>query len=159
MNKLVIRPANVADLPGILTLYAQPDMDDGDVLPLEEAEVIFARMCRYPDYTLIVAVDERGIAGSLALLIMDNLAHRGARSAIVEDVVVAPNRHGLGVGTSLMRDAMARATMKHCYKLVLSSNAKRVRAHEFYDKLGFRRHGISFWIDLPPDGTSGEEAR
>ena len=52
-----------------------------------------------------------------------------------------------------------RGRVKHCYKLVLSSNAKRARAHEFYDKLGFRRHGISFWIDLPPDGTSGEEAR
>lgn len=159
MSELVIRPANVADLPGILTLYAQPEIDDGDVLSLEEAEVIFARMCRYPDYTLIVAVDDRGIAGSLALLIMDNLAHRGARSAIVEDVVVEPGRQGRGIGTALMRDAMTRAAAKGCYKLVLSSNGKRTRAHEFYDRLGFHRHGISFWIDLPSGGMSGEGAR
>lgn len=159
MSELVIRPANVADLPGILTLYAQPSMDDGDVLPLEEAEVIFGRMCRYPDYTLIVAVDERGIAGSLALLIMDNLAHRGARSAIVEDVVVDPRRQGCGIGTALMRDAMMRAAAKDCYKLVLSSNAKRTRAHEFYDRLGFHRHGVSFWVDLPSPEVAGEGGR
>lgn len=152
MSELVIRPANIADLRGILALYAQPDMDDGDVLELDSAELIFARMCTYPDYTLMVAVDDKGIAGSLALLIMDNLAHRGAGSAIVEDVVVDPARHGHGVGTALMRDAMARAMAKGCYKLVLSSNMKRTRAHAFYDGLGFRRHGISFWVDLPADG-------
>jgi GNAT superfamily N-acetyltransferase len=116
-------------------------------------------MCSYPDYTLLVCLDGRGIAGSLALLIMDNLAHRGARSAIVEDVVVDPGRHGLGIGTALMRDAMARAAAKGCYKLVLSSNAKRTRAHAFYDGLGFRRHGVSFWVDLPAGGLLGEGVR
>jgi ribosomal protein S18 acetylase RimI-like enzyme len=159
LSELVIRPARLTDLPGILSLYAQPDMDDGDVLSLEEAETIFARMCSYPDYTLIVAVDERGIAGSLALLIMDNLAHRGARSAIVEDVVVDPSRQDSGIGTALVRDAMARARAKRCYKLVLSSNAKRTRAHAFYDRLGFQRHGVSFWVDLPPPAMTAEEGR
>lgn len=151
MSGILIRPADVADLPGVLSLYAQPDMDDGDVLGLEEAAAIFARMRRYPDYTLIVAVDSQRIVGSLALLIMDNLAHRGAKSAIVEDVAVAPAWQGQGVGAALMRDAMARAAAKACYKLVLSSNAKRDRAHAFYEHLGFRRHGISFWVDLPAE--------
>lgn len=43
-------------LPEILRLYAQPDLDDGKVLPLSEAERIFERMARYPDYTIYVAV-------------------------------------------------------------------------------------------------------
>lgn len=28
--------------------------------------------------------------------------------------------------------------------LVLSSNAKRTEAHQFYEALGFKQHGISF---------------
>lgn len=154
MSTIVIRPATIADLPGVLSLYAQPDMDNGSILPLDEAEVIFARMCAYPDYTLMVAVEDGAIVGSLALLIMDNLAHIGAKSAVVEDVVVDAARHGGGVGTALMRDAMARAERKRCYKLVLSSNMKRTRAHGFYERLGFRPHGLSFWVDLPVGGLS-----
>ena len=52
----------------------------------------------------------------------------------------------------MMRFAMARATEKHCYKIVLSSNAKRERAHSFYESLGFERHGFSFRIML--DGVT-----
>jgi hypothetical protein len=37
---------------------------------------------------------------------------------------------------------------KGCYKACLSSNIKREKAHEFYDGLGFKRHGISFMMEL-----------
>ncbi len=143
---LIIRDADRHDLPGVLALYAQPDLDDGVILPLLDAEQIFARFARYPDYTLYVAEQDGRIVGSFALLIMDNLGHLGAPSAIVEDVVVGPVLHGRGVGRAMMRFAMTRAREKHCYKLVLSSNAKRERAHKFYEQIGFERHGYSFRI-------------
>jgi GNAT superfamily N-acetyltransferase len=143
-----IRAATAADLPGVLALYAQPGMDDGKMLPIQDAEHIFARFVRYPDYTLYVAEADRQIVGSFALLIMDNLGHLGAPSAIVEDVVVDPALHGNGVGQAMMAFAIARAREKRCYKMLLSSNAKRERAHAFYESLGFERHGYSFRIVL-----------
>jgi GNAT superfamily N-acetyltransferase len=145
-NLLTIREATHADLPGVLALYAQPDMDDGHVLPLQDAESLFARFAQYPDYKVYVAEQDRQIVGTFALLIMDNLGHLGAPSAIVEDVVVDPALHGNGVGQAMMRFAMTKAYEKHCYKLVLSSNAKRERAHAFYEQLGFERHGYSFRV-------------
>ncbi len=141
---LHIRAAQRADLPGVLALYAQPELDDGAVLPLEEAAHVFARFARYPDYTLYVAEHDKQIVGSFALLIMDNLGHLGAPSAIVEDVVVDPALHGGGIGKAMMRFAADVARDKSCYKLVLSSNAKREAAHKFYEGLGFERHGYSF---------------
>lgn len=68
MNDLLsCRAASKADLPEILRLYAQPDLDDGTVLPLSEAECIFERMARYPDYTIYVAVCNDQIVGTFAL--------------------------------------------------------------------------------------------
>jgi ribosomal protein S18 acetylase RimI-like enzyme len=143
---LTIREATRADLPCVLALYAQPELDNGHVLPLQDAESLFARFAQYPDYKLYVAEQDRQIVGTFALLIMDNLGHLGAPSAIVEDVVVDPALHGNGIGQAMMRFAMARAHEKNCYKLVLSSNAKRERAHAFYEQLGFERHGYSFRV-------------
>jgi GNAT superfamily N-acetyltransferase len=145
---LHIRTAEPADLPGVLALYAQPEIDDGTVLSLEDAARLHAKFSRYPDYTLYVAERDSRIAGSFALLIMDNLGHLGAPSAIVEDVVVDPAWHGQGIGQQMMRFAIEKCREKGCYKLMLSSNARRERAHAFYESLGFDRHGFSFRIEL-----------
>ncbi|HWK97911.1 MAG TPA: GNAT family N-acetyltransferase [Pseudolabrys sp.] len=146
IDAVTIREAEKRDLPGVLALYAQPDLDDGKVLPAIDAERIFDRFARYPDYTLYVAELDSRIVGTFALLIMDNLGHLGAPSAVVEDVAVGPSLHSRGVGRAMMGFAMERAKEKHCYKIVLSSNARRERAHAFYENIGFERHGYSFRV-------------
>jgi GNAT superfamily N-acetyltransferase len=145
-----VRPAAVEDLAAVLKLYAQPDFDSGRVLPPDEAACLFARFASYPDYTLFVAEHDGRIVGSFALLVMDNLGHLGAPSGIVEDVVVAPEWQGKSIGNAMMAFARDRCREKGCYKLMLSSNAKRERAHAFYESLGFVRHGYSFRLDLAP---------
>src|SRR5262249_30683598 len=104
-SDIVVRPAAEADLPAVLALYAQPGMDDGEMLPLPDARRMLARFARYPDYTLYVAEVDGAIVGTFALLIMDNLGHLGAPSAIVEDVMVAPQMQGRGVGRVMMEFA------------------------------------------------------
>ena len=148
---LLIREATDGDLPAVLALYAQPGMDDGQVLTLAEARALLARFRQYPSYRLWVACDPAQgdeVVGTYALLIMDNLAHRGTPSAIVEDVVVSATRQGQGIGQQMMQHAQDQARQGACYKLVLSSNQKRERAHAFYESLGFQRHGFSFVIGL-----------
>ena len=147
MNTL-IRPATAADLPGVLALYAQPDMDNGKVMALEEAAQVWAQFSRYPNYRLFVACEGEAVVGTFALLVMHNLGHQGTPSAIVEDVVVHVAHQSQGLGRDMMHHAMALAREAGCYKLVLSSNQKRVRAHAFYESLGFQRHGFSFSIEI-----------
>jgi GNAT superfamily N-acetyltransferase len=96
---------------------------------------------------LFVALDGDAVVGTYALLVMHNLAHRGMPSAIAEDVVVAADRQGQGVGRHMMAHAVAEARAAGCYKLALSSNRKRVQAHAFYESLGFAQHGLSFVIE------------
>jgi GNAT superfamily N-acetyltransferase len=145
---LRMRQANEDDLPSVLALYAQPDIDAGDVLDIASARAILRRFAEYPDYRLFVAEQGATIVGSYALLVMHNLGHLGAPSAIVEDVVVEPAQQGKGVGKEMLRHALAQARERGCYKLALSANMKRDRAHAFYEALGFRRHGYSFLVEL-----------
>lgn len=141
------REASKEDLPEVLHLYAQPDFDNGKVLSLSEAERVFERITHYPDYKIHVAHTEEGqVVGTFALLIMDNLGHIGARSAIIEDLAVDPGWQGRGIGKTLMKHALQLCGEKGCYKAVLSSNLKRERAHAFYESLGFKRHGYSYLI-------------
>lgn len=147
-NAITLRVATKSDLPKILRLYAQPDLDDGRVLALGQAEAIFERMATYPDYRVYVALEDNTVVGTFAMLIMDNLGHLGAPSVVIEDVAVDPQQQGHGIGRQMMQYAMLLAREKGCYKVALSSNLKRTRAHQFYESLDFERHGYSYKISL-----------
>jgi GNAT superfamily N-acetyltransferase len=157
-HAITIREASEHDLPAVLQLYAQPEIDDGEVLALSTARAIFRQFRYYPHYSLFVAEQDARIVGSYAFLVMHNLGHVGTPSAIVEDVAVDPTLHGQGIGQAMMQHAMSEARTAGCYKLMLSSNAKRHRAHDFYEKLGFDRHGYSFLCPISPDSHSNGEA-
>lgn len=145
--KINIREATQADLPAILGLYANT-LDKGEVLNIEDAQTLFTKMQTYPNYKVYLAEKEQVIAGTFSLLIMDNLAHKGTPSGIVEDVAVQNELQGEGFGKQMMEFAMQCCREAGCYKLVLSSNQKREAAHAFYESLGFRRHGFSFIIEI-----------
>jgi GNAT superfamily N-acetyltransferase len=148
MIAMMIREALEADLPSILSLYGQPDFDNGVVADVAGAQDFLAIIGRYPDYRIYVAEMEGRVIGVYSLVIMYKLAHKRTPSAILEDIVVATSRQRQGVGKALVAHAMDMARSKGCYKLVLSSNARRTDAHRFYDQLGFQRHGISFHVAL-----------
>ncbi len=103
---IVVREANAADLPAILNIYAQPDLDAGITLSLEEAIQVYSKFTRYPFYKLYLEENHERVVGTFALLIMDNLAHQGARSGIIEDVGVLPTYQRQGIGKKMMEYAM-----------------------------------------------------
>jgi GNAT superfamily N-acetyltransferase len=145
---ILIRKATEADLPSVLNLYATEDIDNEDVLTLDEAKGILQRFRLYPNYNLYVALISEKVVGTFELLIMDNLAHRGQPSGVVEDVVVDSNCRSMGIGRQMMEHAMNVCREFGCYKLTLSSNMRRERAHRFYEDLSFERHGYSFLIEI-----------
>ena len=147
-GEVAVRLAVTADVAAILELYAQPGYDDGHVLPLAEARAIFERAASYPFYSFYVAELDGRLVGTYALLVMENIGHLGKPSSIVESVAVAPDIQGKGIGRKMMQHAIQQAAERGCYKLSLSSNSKRQRAHDFYKGLGFEQHGISFFVRL-----------
>jgi GNAT superfamily N-acetyltransferase len=145
---ILINLVEEKDLPSILALYSELEFLVDIPYPIERANTIFSKIRSYPDYHIYIATCEGKIVGSFALLIMDNLAHFGAKSGVVEDVVVAKQWQNKGIGKQMMNFAIQKCKDAGCYKLTLSSNIKREDAHKFYESLNFKKHGYSFLMEL-----------
>lgn len=144
-GRLTLREVRGSDQELLHLAALLATMDDEAPLPLETMRERYAQMRRYPDYRCYFMVDEREVPlGTFALLVFPVMVHDGRPEAIVESVVVAPAARGQGVGKAMMMAAMRLAREAGAAKLALSSNARRLRAHDFYRSLGFTEHGISF---------------
>ncbi|ATW26643.1 GNAT family N-acetyltransferase [Candidatus Formimonas warabiya] len=145
---MLIREAREADIPKILELYQALDGEE-ELRPAQALE-IWHKTLQWPYHKIFVAEEEAALIGTCQLAIFENLSHHGARVALAESMVVHPEWRNRGVGTEIMKFIMERAREEKCYKLMLSSNQKRVDAHRFYGKLGFQQHGISFLVEVGP---------
>ena len=145
---LGFRAATLDDVPAVLALYEAAAIDPPGSADTDLARATFQRMLSCPDYRVWLAELDGVPVGTLALAVMDNLAHRCTPSAVVEDVAVHPRCQGQGIGRRLIAHAIEQARARGCYKLALSSNAQRLGAHVFYQRLGFQPHGISFRVSL-----------
>jgi ribosomal protein S18 acetylase RimI-like enzyme len=154
---LAIRPAGMADIPQLLALYKLLDVEPEPEMPIEQARKRFLDLASDPRHRIYVAESGQKIVGTFALIFVGGISHGARDSCIVEDVVVAPEVQGAGIGKQMMRFAMERCASGDCYKLVLSSHLNRNNAHQFYESLGFRKHGYSYLIDR--FGDDGGAAR
>jgi len=144
-----IREAKKDDLKRLLELYREPGelypefhREDGD------AEERFAEVLADAHQETLVAEDGGEVVGTLVVVIVPNLAYGGAPYAVVENVVVAGDRCGEGVGKALMREAVERARAAGAYKLALTTNLQRERAHRFYRALGMEETHLGFEVAL-----------
>ncbi len=68
----------------------------------------------------------------------------------LEDVFVEDQHRGRGIGTELVRAAIALAAARGCYKVVATSRFSRVAVHSWYEKeFGLALHGYEFRLDIP----------
>lgn len=140
---LDIRPAVIDDLPILIQLYA--DMDGEPPLARNRAEEIFQAIAQIPNYCIYLAYLNQQPVGTFSLLYVTTMMHRGYhRFAVLDAVTVIPEVRGQGIGTEMMQAALKLCTEAGSYKVTLSSNLKRDRAHQFYQALGFEQHGWSF---------------
>ena len=162
---LALRPATLADLPILNALYA--DMDGKALFSSEQMAEIWGAIAHTPGYTIYVAsidttADSTGnpeIIGTFALLILPTFMHRGFhKSALLDAVAVRSSHRSQGLGSAMIRAALDLSQATGCYKVMLSSNLARDRAHAFYESLGFQQHGWSFSLVLPTAPTSSPKS-
>ncbi len=150
-DSIRVRRARVADLPALVGLYKELHLDDYSYRSpsLGEMRKAFAAISRNRDHQILVA--ERGgeVIGALHLMIFRHLGHGLRPLGVVENAVVATSHRSRGVGELMMAAADKIARRNRCYKMALTTNLKRDRAHRFYERLGWRRTHFGYSIDLP----------
>jgi len=146
--------ALAADVASLLSLYKLLEVVTEPAVSLERALTCFRDLESNPHHRLYVAEVDATVVGTFSLIFVPGLSHSARDSCVVEDVVVANEMQGAGIGKQMMRFAMAACMARHCYKLVLSSHVQRERAHRFYEGLGFRKHGYSYLLDLSGGAAS-----
>jgi GNAT superfamily N-acetyltransferase len=141
-----IRPATEKDIPRLLDLYQQLSFDPKDYkkASITECRRILKQIEKYPNASLLVAEEDGKAVGTTFMAILPGFAHQTAPFCIVEYVVVDEARRSQGIGKALMDYCKARAKEAGCYKIMLTSDKRRTRAHKFYRANGFESSAEGF---------------
>ena len=147
MNSLEYRLATEADLSTLNHLYA--DMYRRPLMDREKINEIWQKILQVPDYYIYLAYLNNQAIGTFSLIFIPTLIYPGFHKSAMLDVVTIKSEHrGKGWGTKMIQKALKISADAGCYKVNLSSNLKRDRAHKFYQSLGFKQHGLSFSYQL-----------
>ncbi|MFW5432897.1 GNAT family N-acetyltransferase [Paenibacillus apiarius] len=144
---MLIRKLNVEDVTQLAGLYAELDDRPTNV---EKMAARLARLNDDPDYLFLGTADENGkLLGSVMGIICEDLTGDCQPFMVVENVIVAAEAHGQGIGMKLMNRLEEFARERDCHVMMLMSNVKREGAHRFYERLGFSREvGYGFLKSL-----------
>ena len=137
MTDLAIRPATLADaaeIARLLTVLGHP-------ATTEQVEV------RWPSFVAegnlaFVARRADGTLGGVVTLHRTTVLHRPRPVGRVTALVVDEDLRGRGVGKALVAAAEAELRGRGCGLLEITSNARRVDAHAFYERLGYERTSV-----------------
>ena len=85
---------------------------------------------------ILVAHHHVKVVGMVNLLYTVSTA-LGGRVALLEDMVVAPEMRGQGMGTQLLKAAIEQARQQGCLRITLLTDADNHTAQAFYQQQGF----------------------
>jgi GNAT superfamily N-acetyltransferase len=150
VSDLEIRPAAEPDLPAIVAMLADDPLGATRESPdnLDPYRRALERLSCDPNQYLVVAVLEERIVGTLQLTIVPGLSRRGAIRSIIEAVRIHADERGGGLGTQLIQWAVEESRRQNCQVVQLTSDATRVDAHRFYERLGFTASHVGFKLQL-----------
>jgi GNAT superfamily N-acetyltransferase len=84
------------------------------------------------------------VVGTTIMAVLPGFAHGTSPFAVVEYVVVDEKYRSKGIGKVLMKSVISLAKSAGCYKIMLTSDNRRERAHKFYKSLGFEPSAQGF---------------
>jgi GNAT superfamily N-acetyltransferase len=145
---VVFRPATMADLPAIIALLADDPLGgtrEDASLPLDGSyERAFHAIQSSGVQQLLVAERDQAVIGTMTLLILPTISHRGATRGQIEAVRVARACRGDGIGAAFVEWAVEHCRAAGCASVQLLSDQSRSDAHRFWARCGFAPSHVGF---------------
>ena len=97
-------------------------------------------------YKFEYMIDDKRVGRAFLFIIYNDLHQKPY--GLLEDVFVEEEYRGRGIGKELVKQVIKKAKEIGCYKLIDTSRFERENVHEWYHKLGFKKFGYEFRMDL-----------
>jgi glucosamine-phosphate N-acetyltransferase len=145
MTHLKIRKLHKKDLFNGF-LHSLDSLRKASDLNPKKAEEIFNKITANPNEAVYVAIRDTKVIGSASIIIEQKFIHGGGKVGHIEDVVVAKEFQGKGVGQKVVKALLEYARKQGCYKTILDCTDELI---PFYEKIGFKRYSNSMRFDHP----------
>lgn len=148
-DDILVRRARKSDLPAIGKLLAElvSAMDDEESIDVGVAIKNCQRLLSDPGSHFLVAAIGGAPVGFINLTIRQTALHQSP-SAMIDELVVAEEYRGKGIGNQLVLAAIKKCRQFGCCEVEVSTEKTNVKARKFYRKCGFNQRGILFEVDL-----------
>jgi len=149
MKDMLIRNATKSDLPVIRKLLAEliRAMDNTEGVDIGIAVKTCERLLNDAAPHFLVAVTEAIPVGFINFTVRQTILHRSP-SALIDELVVAKEYQGKGVGKQLVLAAIEECKQLGCCEVEVSTEKTNDEAREFYKKCGFEESGMFFEVNL-----------
>lgn len=125
-----------SDLTALGELYEQLS---GKPTNMKNLLLTYKKLREDNNYYLLGARENGKLVGTLMGIICYDLSINCQPFLVVENVVVKKEARERGIGKKLMEYMEKEAVLKDCYYSMLLSASKRLEAHIFYEKNGYKR--------------------
>jgi len=139
---MIFRKATQKDVTTIVKMLADDDLGkqrENYSIPLPKSyRDAFQRIDTDPNQELIVVENrDQEIIGTLQLSFITYLTYQGGIRAQIEAVRIRKDQRSKGLGQKMFEWAIQRAQEKGAHLLQLTTDKRRPKALDFYEKLGF----------------------
>lgn len=138
-----ISPATLTDIPALCELLNVLFTQEQEFNPDVEAQSRgLGKIIADPEIgCILVARRQQQVIGMVNLLYTVSTA-LGERVAILEDMVIAADERGAGLGARLLKEAIAHAGAQGCKRMTLLTDQSNLAAQRFYARQGFTLSGM-----------------
>jgi len=141
----MILKAKESDFESVFNLLTQlwPDKK----LDKNKIHTLFSKSLSNENTIDFVLKDEETVMGFASVKLMDDFYVQG-KIAILSELVIDKSGRGQGLGEILLNEVIIQIKERGCEELQFNSSMKRLKAHSFYESLGFNKTAYYFWKQI-----------